>query len=118
VSEIPPTPGRDRSTSPPSDMFAVLGAEGEGLLEYEVLSGELDQSGPHLPGGHDNAGEQIMTVNDGDQVELDENGLPPNKVNPDQPNEAHEAKTHRRPEKNEDLPDAPDQVDEDTQPAK
>jgi hypothetical protein len=56
-----------------------------------------------------------MTVNEGENVELDENGLPPNKVNPDE----GQGEEHRVGEQDPNgKPDESDENLEDTQPAK
>mgnify|MGYP001027868235 CR=1 FL=1 len=56
-----------------------------------------------------------MTVNDGDKVELDENGLPPNKVNPD---DGQRDVTHSEFQPKDGTTVGGQEPDEDTQPAK
>ena len=59
MSEIPPTAGIDRSATPHFDMFVPTETAGEGLLEYEVLGGEVVQRAPGwAAGGNDVTGEK------------------------------------------------------------
>lgn len=59
-----------------------------------------------------------MTVNEGDNVELDENGLPPNKVNPDD-GQGEVQRENLEPKDDTTVGGQdPDQASEDTQPAK